>query len=205
MRQIVTKTPDFDGAARYALRRLQRELLPGFFYHSIVHTRDDVVPAVERLAGLMGLEGEDLLLLRTAAYYHDLGFVEQRAAHEAVGVQIAELVLPRFGYRMEQIEIIGGMIMATRLPQSPRSLPEQIIGDADLDILGRSDFFSRNRALRAELAAFGQPASDEQWYGEQVRFVQAHCYWTSAARSLRDAQKQRNCQALERLLAQSRE
>jgi uncharacterized protein len=199
---LVTSKPDFDGAVRYALRRLERELLPGCFYHSVVHTRDDVVPAVERLAALEGLEGEELLLLRTAAYYHDLGFVEQRAAHEAVGVQIAGLILPRFGYGAAQIETIGGIIMATRLPQSPRSLPEQILADADLDILGRSDFFSRNRALRAELAAFGQPASDEQWYGEQLRFVQAHGYWTSAARSLRDAQKQLNCEALKRLLAQ---
>jgi uncharacterized protein len=196
-------TPDVQGAIRYALRRLEHELLPGYFYHSVVHTRDDVVPAVERLAGAYGLDGEELLLLRTAAYYHDLGFVEQRAAHEAVGVQIAELVLPRFGYQPGQIEAIGGIIMATRLPQSPHSLLQQILADADLDILGRSDFFSRNRALRAELAAFGQQFDDRRWYGDQLHFLQAHRYWTAAARSLRDDNKQRNCEALERLLSQS--
>jgi uncharacterized protein len=193
---------DADGAIHYALKRLERELLPGYYYHSVVHTRDDVVPAAERLASLLGLDGEELLLLRTAAYYHDLGYVEQRAAHEAVGVQIAEVVLPRFGYQPAQIEAIGALIMATRLPQSPRNLPQQILADADLDILGRADFFSRNRALRAELAAFGQQFGDAQWYAEQLRFMQAHRYWTEPARSLRDSYKQGNCEALQRLLSQ---
>ena len=193
--------PNIEGAARYALRRLERELLPGFCYHSIVHTRDDVVPAVEKLAALQGVEGEELLLLRTAAYYHDLGFVEQRAAHEAVGVQIAERVLPYFGYGPAQIEVISGLIMATRLPQSPRTPLERLLADADLDILGREDFLPRNKALRDELAGFGQLFSDQQWYRDQLRFVQTHNYWTQAAHALRDEQKLRNCEKLNDLLA----
>jgi uncharacterized protein len=197
----VSEQPNFEGAVQYALRRLEHELLPAYIYHSVVHTRDDVVPAVERLAALAGVEGQELLLLRTAAYYHDLGFVEQRAAHEAVGVQIASLMLPRFGYNAAQIEAISGMIMATRLPQSPRNLLEQLLADADLDILGRTDFLPRNKLLRAELASFGMPVSDERWYDEQLHFLRAHRYWTSPAQSLRDAQKQLNGQALMQLRA----
>ncbi|HEX5691181.1 MAG TPA: HD domain-containing protein [Roseiflexaceae bacterium] len=196
---------DVDGAIRYALRRLEHELLPGYSYHSVVHTRDDVAPAAELLASMLQLSEEECLLLRTAAYYHDLGYVEQRAAHEAVAVQLAQLVLPRFGYSPAQIETIAGMIMATRLPQTPHTLAQQILADADLDILGRSDFLSRNRALRAELAAFGQHFDDAAWYGDQLRFLQSHRYWTAAARSLRDAYKQRNCEALEQLLARARQ
>ena len=195
--------PDFEAATRHALERLERELSPVYVYHSLAHTRDEVVPAAERLAGLEGVSNEALLLLRTAAYYHDIGLLRQRVNHEAAGVQIATAALPRFGYSPAQIQAIGGMIMATRLPQRPRSALEGLLADADLDVLGRTDFMHRNQTLRAEIAAFGAPIGDTQWYGQQLRFIQTHRYWTAAARTLRDEQKRINCAALLRLLEES--
>src|SRR5207253_7236261 len=87
--------PDFESARQYALERLERDLSPKLFYHSLAHTRDDVVPAVERLAATEGITGEPLLLLRTAAYFHDLGHVKQSANHEAISIEFAREVLPR--------------------------------------------------------------------------------------------------------------
>ena len=194
--------PDFERARQYALERLERDLSPALTYHCLAHTRDDVVPAAERLAALEGVTGESLLLLRTAALFHDIGFVEQRADHETIGVRIAREVLPRFGYSPAHIEAIGGMILTTKLPQSPHTLLEEILADADLDVLGRDDFLVRSQDLQAELAAFGMPMSDEQWFGGQLEFMQAHRYFTVAARTLRDTMKQVNIEALVSLLAQ---
>jgi uncharacterized protein len=191
---------DFEGARQHALERLERELSPAYIYHSLAHTRDEVVPVVEWLAGLEGVGGEALLLLRTAAYYHDIGLLRQRVNHEAAGVKIAAAILPRFSYGPAQIQAIGGMIMATQLPQRPRTPLEALLADADLDVLGRADFMYRNQALRAEIEAFDAPIGDAQWYGEQLSFMQAHRYWTATARVLRDDQKRINCTALLQLL-----
>ncbi len=196
--------PDFAGAQQHALGRLAQELAPDLFFHSLAHTRDDVLPAVERLAPMEGVEGTALQLLRTAACYHDIGFIERRIDHEFVSVRIATETLPQFGFLPEQIEVIGGIIMATRLPQSPHNLLEELMADADLDSLGRSDFFSRSDALRAELAAYGSHSSDEQWYSRLLQLLQEHRYFTNAARTLHSAQKQENIAAATRLLAQSR-
>jgi uncharacterized protein len=195
-RKVPMTAPDFERAKQYALERLENELPGTLYYHSLYHTRDDVVPAVERLAALEGVEGEALLLLQTAALYHDIGFIKQYDNHEAVSVQIAEAALPDFGYSAEQIEMIGSMIMATRLPQTPQSLLEEILADGDLDNLGRDDFNERSRLLRAEQEARGLHLSDEDWYERQLEFVQNHQYFTDAARQLRDGKKQRNIQAL---------
>lgn len=108
--------PDLGGAKTYALERLEHELPDHLLYHSLVHTRDDVVPAVERIAEKEGVTGEALTLLLTAAYFHDIGFTEGPTNHEEVGVSIASEVLPRFGYTPEQIKTISGIIMATKLP-----------------------------------------------------------------------------------------
>jgi len=193
--------PDFERAKQYALTRLANELSPNLLYHSLWHTRDDVLPAAERLAALEGVTGEDLLLLRTAACFHDIGCIVQRPDHEAIGARMAAEALPAFGYTPERLRVIEGLIMATKLPQTPHTRLEEIMADADLDALGREDFFTRNAALRAEWLAQGQPMTDEAWHSNQLNFLWGHHYFTFAARQLRDAQKQKNMAALIELLA----
>lgn len=193
--------PDYEQAHAYALNRLARDLDPALCYHSIAHTRDDVAPAMERLAPLEGVDGEALMLLRTAAFFHDLGFLERREGHEAAGVQLAGQVLPGYGYNPAQISQIGGIIMATRLPQAPTTHLEQLLADSDLDLLGRSDFFSLNNLLRRELAHFQADPGDAAWLRSQIKFLRDHRYWTSSAQRLRDTGKSGNIAILERMLA----
>ena len=201
----MTERPNFEGARQYALDRLAHELPPNLHYHSLEHTRDSVAPAVDRLAALSGVDGEVLLLLRTAAYYHDIGWVVPpgNGPHELLGIGIAHEALPGFGYNPAQVEVIAGMIMATCLPQAPHNLPEEILADADLDVLGRDDFWEWNRRLRAEMEASGRVVGDEEWYAEQQHFLQEHHYWTAAARGLRDAGKQKHLAMIADLLGSS--
>jgi len=62
-------SPDFERARAYALGRLERELPPALCYHSLNHTRDDVVVAIDRLAAAEGVTGEALLLLRNGGLF----------------------------------------------------------------------------------------------------------------------------------------
>ena len=193
-------TLNFDAARSYALERLERDLSPILTYHSLLHTRDEVLPAAVRLAGLEGVDGEASVLLQTAVLFHDIGFTRQRLDHETFSIQIAFEVLPAWGYQPGQLEIIRGLIHATRLREPPRTLLEEIIVDSDLDVLGRPEFLKRNRDLREEAQAFGLAFTDEQWYFQQLGFLRWHRYRTAAARSLREARKQENMAALESLL-----
>lgn len=186
----------FKRARQYALHRLELELSPKLLYHGITHTRDEVVPAVERLAGMEGIQGDSLLLLLTAAWFHDVGYVEQPQYHELISARIAVQVLPGFGYNSEQVEIIKWAILATILPQDPQNFLEQILTDADLYILGNNDFMFRNGELRHELASFGKEYIDQEWYSRQLKFLESHSYFTASARSLRDAGKMKNIRKL---------
>lgn len=197
-------TPDFDGAMRHALERLERELAPEYQYHSLEHTRDEVLPAVERLATAEGTGTEARLLLRTAAVYHDIGFLTAPEAHEVASARLAAEVLPGYGYTPVQIAAVCAMILATRLPQTVTNLLEGIVADADLDVLGREDFLQRNADLQAETTALGGATSDEDWYQAQLRFMQDHRYWTESARRLRDPRKAENMELLARRLASAR-
>lgn len=185
----MTSTPDYDGARAYVWRRLKQGLAPSLTYHNLGHTFDDVLPAAERLAKLEGVEGQDLLLLRTAALFHDFGYLYLAAGHEEAGIHSAQDLLPLFGYSDAQIETIAGIIRATRLPQSPATLLEQIMADADLDVMGRDDFWPRNSDLRKEVEGRVGPISDLDWYTNQANFIGQHSYFTRAARLLRSAEE----------------
>jgi uncharacterized protein len=142
------------------------------------------------------------LLLLTAAWFHDLGYVENAVHHELIGARMVGEILPSFGYSQADIEVVRWAILATALPQSPRNLLEQILTDADLDVLGQPSFMKRNDDLRRELGFFGKEFSDEQWYRQQLNFIEGHQYFTAAAHRLRDPQKVVNIDELKNVLGQ---
>lgn len=196
--------PDsFEQARHYAQQRLERELSRGLTYHSLEHTSQDVVPAAQVFAGGEGIQGDDLTLLLTAAWFHDLSFIEVRAGHEAVGIRLAAEVLPGLGYSAAELQVVAEIIQATVVPQQPTTLLEKVMADADLDVLGRDDFWPRNVKLRQETAFFGKVLTDAEWYAGQLTFVASHTYCTATARALRDAGQLRSVALLRRALEES--
>lgn len=171
---------DLEGAKRYILDRLDRELPGDLSYHSPQHTRD-VVAAALRIGQSEGLNDEEMALLVTAAYYHDSGFIYQYANHEERGCQVAREVLPGFGYEPSQIELVCETIMATKIPQSPKSPIAQVLCDADLDYLGSDQFYPIGGTLFAELLCKGILSDEKAWNRMQVRFLESHSYFTQTA------------------------
>jgi len=114
----------------------------------------------------------------------------QQYEHERVSCEIAMEYLPGFGYTPEQLERICGMIMATKIPQTPHNKLEKIICDADLDYLGRDDFFKIGNGLYEELCMYGIIDGETEWNKLQVRFLKKHKYFTKSAKKLRKAKKE---------------
>ena len=196
-----TMSADYERAKAYALGRLGGELAPWLTYHSLRHTRDDVLPAAERLAEATGVDGDALLCLTTAALFHDIGFLYDYEEHERESIAIAHAALPDCGYGPQQIETIAALIAATKMPQRPQTLLAQLLCDADLDLLGRDDFWELNRMLLDELHSHtGRPIPEEEWLRGQTRFLEEHVYFSPAARALRTEGKTRNATLMRQAL-----
>jgi uncharacterized protein len=188
---------EFEKAKNYILRRLKNELPEQRTYHSVGHV-NDVVKAAKRIGEAEGIRGNDLNLLLTAALYHDSGFMIQSHEHERVSCDIVRENLPGFEYTPEQIDAICGMIMATKVPQEPTNLLEQIICDADLDYLGRDDFFQIGQHLSDELQSYGIIKGEKEWDMVQIRFLEQHHFWTKTAIKTRKARKDEYLQFLKK-------
>ena len=88
------------------------------------------------------------------------------------------------------------MIYATIIPHNPKNKLEKIICDADLDYLGRDDFFDIADSLRRELRDHGKIKSDRLWDEIQVKFLTQHQYFTKSAKKMRDAKKAEHLQVI---------
>ena len=115
-------------------------------------------------------------------------------------LSLARKILPEFNYSDRQIETICDIIMATQLPPEPKNILEEIICDADLDYLGRSDFIPVSNTLYDELKAQNKIGSLNEWNKLQVKFISNHQYFTKTARSLREVNKQKQIERIENLI-----
>ena len=186
-------------AERHIMKVLEQRLSKKLYYHSIAHTKD-VVGAVERLALLEGVTDEGLFLLKSAATYHDAGFVEQYDKNEPVGARLADEILPKYGYTKQHIDQIKELIFVTQVPHQPKNKLEEIICDADLDYLGRDDFHEIADKLRKELREHGKIDSDRQWDEIQVSFLKQHKYFTKTAIKTRKKGKEKNLKEVQERL-----
>ena len=159
------------------LNRLKKELPASLYYHGPHHTLD-VMHAAMQIAEAEKITENEKKLLRIAAAYHDAGFIYLYNGHEEKGCEMANETLPGFGFSNEQLSIICGMIMATKIPQQPKALLEKIIADADLDYLGREDVYPIAKTLFEELKTHSGLANEKEWTDIQISFLKNHHYHT---------------------------
>ena len=190
---------NYGAAETFILDFLRKHLPENLFYHNIAHTLD-VIDASVRYCEMEKVDAGTIVVMKTAALLHDTGFVEQYDNNEPNGAAIAEKYLPDFDYNNEQIALIRTLILATASPRNPITLLEKIICDADLDYLGRTDFFSVSQALRNEWAAHGRAIRLNDWYKQQKTFLESHVFYTASAIKLRGTQKKANLDEVIELL-----
>lgn len=189
------ETVEFERLKDFILKKLEGELSPALYYHNVKHIMD-VYNSVIHHANEVGLNDEDSMLLSTAALFHDSGFIIRAQGHEELSCGYAKEYLPQFGYNEKQISRICGMIMATKIPQSPQDPLEEIMADADLDYLGRDDFFEISDRLYMELEESGVISNKNEWNKIQVKFFEAHHYFTDLAKQSRKIKKAENLEVI---------
>lgn len=189
----------FSDLQEFVLDKLERELPDYLYYHNVKHTVD-VVTQVELIGWGENIGDEELLLLKTAALFHDSGHIIGYDDHEYHSTVLARQYLPTYGYSEEQIETICNLIMATQLPPNPKNKLEAILCDSDLDYLGRSDMIPVSGNLFKELKKQNKIESLNDWNKLQVKFILSHQYFTDTARNLREVNKQKQIERLKQLI-----
>jgi len=184
-------------AARLNAIEILKESLPSYLtYHCLAHTID-VYNETLRIAKSENIDTkDDLIILLTAAAYHDIGFVVSELNHEQQSSIICMNHLPNFGYSDHEIERVCDVIMATKIPQTPNSRLAEILCDADLDYLGRDDFDYISESLYEEFTIRKIITNREVWDNIQINFFNSHHYFTVTNNEIRNLQKAKNLQKI---------
>jgi len=183
--------------SREFVRRLFGEkLAPWVSYHDFCHTEETVEAALE-IGTASGLGGEEMEVLMLAAWFHDTGYTEIADGHEERSVTIAADYLSRHEYSEENLRKISGCIMATKVPQRPGNLTEQVICDADMLFLGREEFFRKNDLLKKEIEKReGKLMPAAEWLKRSIEFLEDHVYHTEYCREKLSAGVRHNIEIL---------
>ncbi|MGZ5221472.1 MAG: Pycsar system effector family protein [Chitinophagaceae bacterium] len=166
-------------------------------YHNLAHT-EAVVFNASKIAGHYQLGDKETFIVITAAWFHDTGYFNgDPGDHEIRGADIAARFLKEIGIDDETILAVRKCIIATRMPQSPQNLPEQIVCDADLYHFGTDYFPERNKLMRKEAESCkGKKIPKDVWRKSTVLFMEAHHYQTDYCRQLLQDKKNQNLKAL---------
>lgn len=168
-----------------------------FVYHNRKHT-ESVVRAAAEIAQHYNLNEADTCIVKIATWFHDIGYLTvPPPEHETEGVRIATAFLQQHQATGSFISAVSNCIRATKMPQTPHSLLEEIVCDADLYHLGTDGFCETNKQLRQETELIkGVPISKTDWKQAAIKLLENHQYHTGYCKELLAGKKYLNLEQL---------
>lgn len=173
----------------FIIQRLKNDLPQTLYFHNAQHT-SHVHYQAELLGRSENVSSSELLLIRTAALCHDIGYIYTVEGHEEKSVEMVREILPLHMYTNDQIEQVCKLILATRMPPDPLNLMEKIIIDANFDHIGRVDFLIESDRLFQEYRTLGKAGTKKDWNELQINFLKNFDFFTSAAKRMREVTRE---------------
>ena len=171
------------------------------YFHNFNHTLI-VLGAVLEIGLSEGLSNSDLKILAFAAIFHDTGYTEKYIGHEEMSISIAENFLSKTDLDYKSILKIKDCIFATKYPQFPRDILEQIICDADFYHFSMGEYQQYAKALKEEWQNhIGLIYSEEQWNTLNLEMLQNHEYFTNYAKQNWQCKKEQNIKNIQKELS----
>jgi predicted metal-dependent HD superfamily phosphohydrolase len=176
----------------YAIDCFENTPMGSLSYHNRHHT-ESVAAYAKQLALHYQLNERDYFIVIAASWLHDLGYTIDRANHEMNGAEAAGRFLTGLELPAADIDAVKGCILATKLPQNPHNLLEEIVCDADLFHWGTNHFSDLNKMMRKEYESVNHEKADKDtWRNKTISLLESHRYHTDYARMLLDDQKTKN-------------
>ncbi|WP_127845348.1 Pycsar system effector family protein [Psychroflexus aestuariivivens] len=188
MTDLISKIEDF------VLHLFKDKLSNNYIYHNFSHTKR-VVESASFLAKKENIHPEDQEILLIAAWFHDTGYTQSEGDHESESMRIAsEFLENETDFNSEKIEKVKNLIAVTKLGETPETLLEKILKDADCSHFAREDFNEISELLRQELKLLGKANYKSlEWQNINIQMLtEKHRFYTNYAVEFWQTKKQDN-------------
>lgn len=161
-------------------------------YHNINHTYD-VVESAKIIGNYENLTEEEFNILIIAAWFHDIGYLENILNHEAHSAKCAATFLFNHGIDTSTISTIKECILATKLNTTANNVLEKTLVDADLFNLGTEKHFTNSARLQEELSLLNHKKIETlEWLKIEIPFLKRHHYETLYGKTILEPIKQQH-------------
>ncbi|MDB5288323.1 MAG: hypothetical protein JWR05_3272 [Mucilaginibacter sp.] len=184
--------------ATFVKKLFDKELPEGMYFHNLEHT-NSVVQSVTEIGIMRGsLTTMEQTIVLLAAWFHDCGYCHTYIGHEDSSVSIATDFLNEQECDITLIVQVTACIAATKVPQRPQNLLQEVLCDADMAHLAKSDYIDYANRLKQEWEVhLKKYFSEKQWRNLNLELLTRHKYFTTYGKDVLEAEKLKN---IERLL-----
>lgn len=164
-----------------------------YTYHNFNHTLR-VVNGLEEILTHITITEHEADLLRYAAWFHDVGYINSWEGHEERGAQIAQTYLLENGVAHDDVRIVMSLILATKLDYVPENDLECILKDADFAHFSDDNYVETSNLLKKEIEQLCDKSFTQLEWLEQNRDIMLykHRYYTSYTQQNWQPTKQKN-------------
>jgi len=187
-------------AGKYIAKLFAKELPSDLLFHNFHHTVN-VVRGVRDISKNLQLNKEQKEILLLAAWFHDSGHTVCYNGHELESKQIATTFLESQNYPAEKLQLVLECIDATKMPQNPTTLLQQVICDADLYHLSLLEYVHLQFILREEWKRIlHKEFTNEDWQKQNLDFLENHRYFTEYGQKILQQRKLLNIEKCQNLV-----
>ncbi|MBA4321789.1 MAG: guanylate cyclase [Odoribacter sp.] len=166
----------------YVLKMFDEEAPPNLYFHntSLVKNTGN---QVDLLSNAEKLDEEEYIDLRLASIFLFTGFISDYDKPMEGACQIAEEVLPKFGFSKKNVDAAKKIIINS-FGEKQESLSDNILHDAKYDYFGRVDFIKLTEKLLKEETEYGMVRDRKEWIRNQSKLLSEHEFITNTAKLL---------------------
>ena len=191
-------------AKAFVIKQMENQPMPSLMFHNLKHTTE-VAATAKRLGQMENLSANDLILVQLAAWFHDLGYLSSYIGHEEIGAAIAKEFLEGMQVPEYATQQVLDLISATKFNHIPETILERIIVDADRANMGSREFLQKGELLRHEWKVYlSKTYNDIEWLEHQLNYIQTTQFNTESAKTLYEANRLLNIEALQDALGEKR-
>jgi predicted metal-dependent HD superfamily phosphohydrolase len=181
----------------YMISVFREKFSPEICFHDLLHTKT-VIHAVKEIGSQSSLSEDQMEIAILAGWFHDAGYGWKYIGHEEESNKVCAQFLKKVNYSPYRIAQVLSCIDATRIPQHPLNLTEEVLCDADFYHLSQPGYPQNERLLRQEwLQCLDRKYTDTEWNNMNYTFLKTHQYFTDYGKKILQKGKEKNMNELE--------
>jgi len=190
-------------AENFVINSLNKNLNSEYVYHTFHHTQF-VVSKINEIIQIENLTDDEIEIVLLSAWFHDIGYTVHKVKHEDHSIAFAKEFLTKEGFDENKIQQIEACINATKLNETPSTLLQEILCDADFAHFSSKNYPKISNQLRTELENIGSKTySNQEWMKENIKVFKQHKYYTKYANLNWDIDKNENLISIKKELKKS--